>query len=273
MFGNFRVGFHGELCNVGIGKGQAFYVTDVSIQHHLIDVAGGNHLLIDYRTDVEALCHTYIIYIFYFRHCLADAHTFGGKAGKNVCFRVFRQGYEGFCVLQTFFDKQAHIASVPVDNHNLIVKKFCQAVATVQVIVYDLHLHIVGYILGGSHGNTASTHDHYVAYVGIIFLSGYLTYIRYILAGSGEVNDVMQFDYIVTARNQCFVAAFDGYYVIGLVCFGQLVQRNIQYFRFFTHLGTDKYQRSATEFPPLAHPTHTYGRYDFFSGKHFRVNQ
>ena len=64
---------------------------------------------------------------------------------------------------------------------------------------------------------------HNVAYVGIIFLSGYLAYIRYIFAGSGEINDVMQFDYIVTARNKCFVAAFDGYHVIGFVRFGKLV--------------------------------------------------
>lgn len=76
----------------------------------------------------------------------------------------------------------------------------------------------------------------------------------------------MQFD--LSRAESVFVAAFDGYYVIGLVCFRQAgAEESIQYFSLFTHLGTDKYQRSATEFPPLAHPTHTYGRYDFFSGK------
>ena len=105
MFGDFRIGLHGEFCNVGIGKSKTFYIADISIQHHLVDVAGGDHLLVDHRTDIEAFCHTYIIYIFYFCHCFADAHTFGCKAGENIRFRVVRQCYESFRILQTFFNQ------------------------------------------------------------------------------------------------------------------------------------------------------------------------
>ena len=104
MFGDFGTGFHGEFRNVGIGKCQALHVADVSIQHHLIDVAGGNHFLVDYRTDVEAFRHTYIIYVFHFRHRLADAHALGGKAGENVSFRIVRQGNKSLRIFQTFFD-------------------------------------------------------------------------------------------------------------------------------------------------------------------------
>ena len=44
MFGNLRAGLNGKFRYIGIGKGQAFHVADVRIQHHLVDVAGNNHL-------------------------------------------------------------------------------------------------------------------------------------------------------------------------------------------------------------------------------------
>ena len=83
----------------------------------------------------------------------------------------------------------------------------------------------------------------------------------------------MQFDDIVTAGNQCLVAAFDGYHVIRQFRSAQLMQRNIQNLCFLTHLGAYQNQRAAAEFPPLAYPAHTDRRYNLFCRKHFRVDK
>ena len=85
-------------------------------------MAGGNHLLVDYRADVKTLRHAYIINVFYFCHCFIHTHTFGGKAGEDVRFGVSGQCHKSFCVFETFFDEQVHIAAVSVDNHGTIVQ-------------------------------------------------------------------------------------------------------------------------------------------------------
>ena len=121
--------------------------------------------------------------------------------------------------------------------------------------------------------DTATSHNHYIAYVGIVFFAGYLTYIRNVFAGSGEINNVMQFNNIVSARDNRFRSAFDGHYVVRNVGTAQLVQRYIQDFSLFAHLRTNQNQRTSAELPPLAYPAHAHGRYDFFSSQHFRVNQ
>ena len=148
-----------------------------------------------------------------------------------------------------------------------------EPVATVDVVIYNFYLHIIRHVLSGTDGDTASAHDHDVAYIGIILLAGYFPDIRNIFACSGEINNIVQFDNIVSARNDGFRSAFDGYHVVRDVRCTQLMEGNIQYFRFFAHLGTDQYQGASAEFPPLTYPAHTHGRYDFFGSKHFRIDQ
>ena len=83
--------------------------------------------------------------------------------------------------------------------------------ATVQVAFNDFYLHGVGNILRGTDCNTASTHNHYIAYFRVMFLSGNLLDIRYVFSGSGEIHDVVQLDCVITSRNDGFISSFDGY--------------------------------------------------------------
>ena len=101
--------------------------------------------------------------IHHFRYGFADSHAFGGKAGQDISLRVAGQGNEGFRIFQSLFHKQVHIPSVAIDNHGTVVKQLGQAVAAVQVVVHDFHLHVVRDILGGAYGNPASTHNHHQA--------------------------------------------------------------------------------------------------------------
>ena len=88
VFGYFGSCFDGKLRYISIGESQAFHIADVGIQHHLVNMAGSDHLFIDDSADVKAFRHTYIIYVFYFRHCFAYSHTLCRQTGKDVCFRV-----------------------------------------------------------------------------------------------------------------------------------------------------------------------------------------
>ena len=236
-------------------------------------MAGGNHLLVDNRADVEAFSHAYIVDIFYFGYGFSYTHAFCRQTGKNVCFRVPGQCHKGFGILQSFFYEQVHIPSVAVDNHCLVIQQFGQTVTAVQVVVHDFHLHIVGDILCGTHGDAASTHNHDIAYVGIIFFACYLADIWYELASSREINNIMQFHNIIAAGNQCFVTALDGHHMIRQFRSAQLMQGDVQDFCFFAHLGAYQNQCAPAKFPPLAYPAHTDRRYNLFCRKHFRVDK
>ena len=80
MFGYFRTSFNCKFSYICVGKCKAFYITDICVQHHLIDMAGGNHLFIDDCTDIPALCHTDIVDILYLCYCFVNTHTFGCQA-------------------------------------------------------------------------------------------------------------------------------------------------------------------------------------------------
>ena len=86
---------------------------------------------------------------------------------------------------------KSHIPPVAIDNHGAVVKQLGQAVAAVQVVVHDFHLHVVRDVLGGAYGNPASTHNHHVAHIGIIFFAGYLADVGDVFSCGGEVYDVM----------------------------------------------------------------------------------
>ena len=103
LLGDTRTFLYLEFCYIGIGKGEAFHIGYVGIEHHLIDVAGGNHLLVDDGTDVQTFCHADIVNVFYFCHGLDDSQSFGGQASQDVRFRIAGQSHESIGILDSFF--------------------------------------------------------------------------------------------------------------------------------------------------------------------------
>ena len=96
---------------------------DIGIEHHLIDVAGSQHLFINNSTDVEALGHGDVVEVFDHCHRLAHAKSLGGETGKDVRFGISREGYEGLRVLDAFLVEQTDVAAVAVDDHHSLVGK------------------------------------------------------------------------------------------------------------------------------------------------------
>lgn len=71
FLGYLRTFFGYKLSHIGVSAHQESHVHHVGIEHHLVDVAGGNHLLVDNGTDIQTLCHAHVVYVFYGSHRLA----------------------------------------------------------------------------------------------------------------------------------------------------------------------------------------------------------
>ena len=100
--GDLRIGACHQLGHVGIGKGQELHVRHVGIQQELIDMTGGNQLLVDYRTDIHILGQRDIVDILDLGDCLEYAETFGSQASQDIRTRIVCQSDKRLCVFDPF---------------------------------------------------------------------------------------------------------------------------------------------------------------------------
>lgn len=80
---------HRKFRHIGVGKGQ-LYIADVRVQHHLVDMAGGNHFFVDDGAYVQTLGHAYVVDAFHFRHGLCSPHPFWRRGRQGCSSRSFR---------------------------------------------------------------------------------------------------------------------------------------------------------------------------------------
>ena len=58
-------GLYFKFCYIGVGHGQAIHVGNVRIQHHLVNMTGGNRLFVDDGADIQSFGHGDIVQIVY----------------------------------------------------------------------------------------------------------------------------------------------------------------------------------------------------------------
>ena len=236
-------------------------------------MAGCYELFIDNGTDIQTFCHADVINVFYFCYGLGYSQTLGGQTCQNIGFRTSCQGNKCFNILDTFFQKQFHVTTVSVNDHYIIVNQFCQSVTTVEIAFDDFRPHIIRHVLCRPDSNTASSHDHYIADICIIFFSGNLADVWDIFLCRCEINNIIELDRVVTIRDNGFISSFDGNQMEGNISSSQFMQRNIQDFSCLTHLCSDQHKSASCKFPPLADPAHLDGIYNFPGSQHLRINQ
>ena len=135
-------------------------------------MACSQRLLVDNGTDVQTFGHLYIVQVFHHGYRLANTQALGSKTSQDVGLGIVRESYEGLRVLDTFFLKQAQVASVTMYNHGIdIIQQFVQLLATGFVYLDNLQVHIVGSRLGHTYGSLATTHDDDILDVGIVLLA------------------------------------------------------------------------------------------------------
>lgn len=94
---------------------------NVGVEHHLIDVARRNRLLVDDCADIQTLSHAHVVDVLYHSHRLAHTHALRRKAGEDISLGVARESHERLRVLDAFLDEQREVASVAVDDECLLV--------------------------------------------------------------------------------------------------------------------------------------------------------
>ena len=88
-----------------------------------------------------------------------------------------------------------------------------------------------------------------------------------------EIDQVVDLQHVQTAGNDGFVAALDGYYVVGIVWAAQILQRLVQYLGLVAQLDTQQHQCTVMHIPALAYPRHLQTIDNVDGSKHLRVHQ
>ena len=104
---HLRVRLGCELSHIGIGRHKEVDVVDVGIEHHLINVTGSQHFLIDDGTNIEAFGHRNIVEILDHGHSFPHAQSFGRQTSQNICLGIARERHKGLRILNTLLVEQS----------------------------------------------------------------------------------------------------------------------------------------------------------------------
>ena len=94
-----------------------------------------------------------------------------------------------------------------------------------------------------------------------------------IVAGSHEVSQVVELQFIITARDDGFAASLDGHHMVRVVGTADVLERLIENFAGFAQFDTQHDEGAIVHIPSLAHPTHLQSVVDIHSGQHLRIDQ
>lgn len=113
-------------------------------QHHLVDVAGGDHFFIDNRADVETFRHTDIVDILHLRNSLFHSHAFGGETGQRMLVSEFPVRATKASVffspssIRRSMSRPSPLIIIVLSSNNSVSR-----LQRIDIIIDDFHLHIV----------------------------------------------------------------------------------------------------------------------------------
>ena len=77
-----------------------------------------------------------------------------------------------------------------------------------------------------------------------------------VVAGGHEVGEVVEFQLVVTARDDGIAASLDGYHMVGVVRTADVLERFVENLAALTQFDAEHHECSVVHIPALAHPTH-----------------
>ena len=192
-------------------------------------MTGGNGLLVDDSSDVEAFGHTDIVEILYQCHCLTYTELLSSQTSQDVRLCITGKRNEGLRVSDSLLFEQSEVATVTVDHHRFILfQQFVQPFAALDVFLDDLDVHVVRDSQCSPYSRLSATHDNYVLDIGIMLLADNLTDIGDILLGGHDIDEVVDVQLIHTARDDGVTTTFNRNDMIGVVRATKVAQRLIQ---------------------------------------------
>ena len=107
------------------------------------------------------------------------------------------------------------MSPVAVDDHHFVADILGQPQASVIVGFDDFHVKVVGCVLCRADGDAAASHDHHVAYAVVGVFAESVFQQRQVFALRCHVDDVVELDFIVSARDYRFLSPLDCHEVVG----------------------------------------------------------
>ena len=104
LAGNLGTGPGHKLRNISVSEGQALDVGNVSVQQELVNMARGDQLLIDHRTNIHTVGHRDIIDILDLGNSLEYTKTLRRQAGQDIGTRVLGQSDKSLRILDALLD-------------------------------------------------------------------------------------------------------------------------------------------------------------------------
>ena len=106
-----------------------------------------------------------------------------------------------------------------------------------------------------------------------MFLTYNLADVGNVVAGGHEVGEVVEFQLIVTTRDDGIAASLDGYHVVRVVGTADVLERLVEDFASLTQLDAEHHEGAVVHIPALAHPTHLESIVDIYGSKHLWIDE
>ena len=159
------------------------------------------------------------------------------------------------------------------DERLVLIENIVEIFAALLAHLDNLAFHIFRHLLHGSYGCASATHNHHVLHIHIVLLAYNLADIWDVVAGGHEVGEVVEFQLVVTARDDGITASLDGYHVIRVVRTADVLERFVQYLASFAQFDAEHDECAVVHIPALTYPTHFQSVIDIYGCEHLRINQ
>ena len=100
----------------------------------------------------------------------------------------------------------------------------------------------------------SSTHNHHVAYVGIVLLAHNLTYVLDVLLGCHEVSNITVQQHIVTAGDDGVVSTFHSHHMVGSVLVTEVAKLDVDDMGCLAQLDAQHHKGATLNLPVLSDP-------------------
>ena len=204
-------------------------------------MARGKCFLIDNGADVQTFCHANVVRVFHHGNRLSHPHSFGGKAGENVCFRVFRCCNKGLGKGNIFFLQEIHIATICLEHSDLSFVNFfqenvCQFFYALGIGFKNLGSHCLRHVFYSMDSCRTAAEEHDVLDFLIPFLTRQLLDLLKVFGFCHKVDNIIGRNAGVPTGNECLCTVLQRHNVVGIIGFTKVLEGDVDNAGVFAHL-------------------------------------
>ena len=153
-------------------------------------MAGGNHLLVDHRSNIERFRHVHIVEVFHLSDGFPHASAPCRHAGKDVFLVVFGECDEGVELVDALIDEKFHVVPLSIDDHGVVLQQASQFFTPCQAGLHNPDVHAGRKCPIGSDGEFPTSDDKGVLHIRVPFFARETRDFRDVVASGHEEDEV-----------------------------------------------------------------------------------